>query len=211
MVANAAPLGQTDTKPMHPGRSSVPATRPAPPAVKVTPPVGKASTPSVNGTAVTTPAVSPTAVSPTAVNATPAAVKASPLSAERAGPTRPVAPMQCAPLVSFSFTSGKSVVLDSQAEQVGVFVGWVREHSDARVVVEGHASADGSPAKNLRLSHVRAEAGRRVLIDAGVDAERIVARAFGEYQPSIRDSSREANRRVVVRVADVPSCPKEGE
>lgn len=68
-----------------------------------------------------------------------------------------------------------------------------------RVRVEGHTDDRGNDTYNLDLSQRRAAAVRQFLIDRGVEAERLVARGYGESHP-VGDNKtadgRDMNRRV---------------
>jgi OOP family OmpA-OmpF porin len=79
----------------------------------------------------------------------------------------------------------------------------LRGQSAMRVEVAGHTDGRGSEAYNLELSHRRAQAVVDFLIDAGIKAERLQARGYGESQSvdsNDTDSGRERNRRVEFRV-----------
>lgn len=114
----------------------------------------------------------------------------------------------CAPTLKFTFAAGSTALPDADADAVASFSSWVARRPSSQVIVEGHASADGSATRNLHLSHARATAGRKVLQTAGVPEQQIVVQAFGEYRPSVGTESRsEDDRRVVVRVAGARACP----
>ncbi|MFZ5476792.1 MAG: OmpA family protein [Myxococcota bacterium] len=73
----------------------------------------------------------------------------------------------------------------------------------AYVVVEGHASEEGSFEYNYALSTARARAIYRVLIEVGVSPERLGYRAMGEVAPESLGTDEAAlasNRRVVFRI-----------
>jgi outer membrane protein OmpA-like peptidoglycan-associated protein len=82
-----------------------------------------------------------------------------------------------------------------------------------RVSVEGHSDASGAADRNLQLSDARAEAVARLLIQYGVERDRIRSRGFGdtrplalEHRPDGRTSpeARARNRRVDIVLADEP-------
>gem|GEM_PF-1704699 len=56
------------------------------------------------------------------------------------------------------------------------------ELADAAFVVEGHASAEGDEADNLRLSRERAETVVRTLVEVGVNERRLLAVGLGERE-----------------------------
>ena len=73
------------------------------------------------------------------------------------------------------------------------------ENPEAQIVIEGHASTDGSEKFNQSLSLKRAEAVQAKLIDLGVDSSRLEVKSFGETMPfSAEDSAetRSKSRRV---------------
>lgn len=75
----------------------------------------------------------------------------------------------------------------------------MRDFPDITVEVQGHTDDRGRDEYNLRLSGERAEAVRQYLIQAGIAAERMTSRGYGESRPI--DSNRTAagrarNRRV---------------
>jgi outer membrane protein OmpA-like peptidoglycan-associated protein len=84
------------------------------------------------------------------------------------------------------------------------FAAMLRQFPDYRVVVEGHAvNESGSRQEEVDeaepRSQERAEAVRRALIDAGIDADRLSALGRGSSMPIVPDSNideRRRNRRV---------------
>jgi len=75
----------------------------------------------------------------------------------------------------------------------------LRKYPNAKVTIAGHASSDGSAAYNQKLSEKRANAVRDAVIAAGIDADRVDAKGYGENQPIDKNSTRAGrskNRRV---------------
>ena len=73
------------------------------------------------------------------------------------------------------------------------------ENPNAKIIIEGHASSDGSVQYNDALSLRRAESVQAKLIELGADSSRIEVKSFGESMPIDGDDSRQArakNRRV---------------
>ena len=76
------------------------------------------------------------------------------------------------------------------------------ENPEGVVIIEGHASEDGSADFNLKLSDKRANAVRNKLIEMGVDEARLEVQALGETSPVGDNSTREGrkqSRRVVFK------------
>ena len=70
------------------------------------------------------------------------------------------------------------------------------------VIIEGHASEDGSESYNLKLSENRANSVREKLIELGVDAARLEISAMGETSPVGDNTTREGrkeSRRVIFK------------
>ncbi len=73
------------------------------------------------------------------------------------------------------------------------------ENPNAKIIIEGHASTDGSTQYNDALSLRRAESVKAKLIELGADSSRIEVKSFGESMPIDGDDSLQArakNRRV---------------
>lgn len=71
------------------------------------------------------------------------------------------------------------------------------------IQVYGHTDDVGSADYNLELSERRAEAVRRYLIEAGVDADKIQSKGFGKAAPLVEatdPAARQRNRRVEIAV-----------
>jgi len=73
---------------------------------------------------------------------------------------------------------------------------------DLQVEIAGYADASGPESYNMKLSERRAEAVRSYLEQAGVDAQRMTARGYGESHPGASDTTANGlaeNRRVELR------------
>ena len=67
------------------------------------------------------------------------------------------------------------------------------EYPDVNIIVQGHASEDGSEVYNMKISQKRADAVKSALEAAGIDSSRISTVANGESKPLI---DRKSSRRV---------------
>lgn len=73
------------------------------------------------------------------------------------------------------------------------------EYPNATLVIEGHASSDGSSGYNQKLSEKRANSVKEALTSLGVNASRLSTAAYGETKPVADNKTvkgRVANRRV---------------
>lgn len=71
-----------------------------------------------------------------------------------------------------------------------------------RVEIGGHTDASASPADDMHLSTLRAEAVRNYLVAKNVPFQQMVARGYGGTVPRTPDTTprgRAANRRVEIR------------
>lgn len=101
-------------------------------------------------------------------------------------------------VVYFDFASAKLSADDVKTIQASA----KQAGKNAAITVTGHTDTAGSVAVNKALSHKRAIAVRKVLIDAGIPAKNIKIEAKGESDLAIRtgDNVREAkNRRAAIR------------
>lgn len=72
------------------------------------------------------------------------------------------------------------------------------EKTKAQISIKGHTDSVGGVAANLALSERRAQATKASLVKAGVDANRITAKGFGQTLPVADNATpdgRQANRR----------------
>ena len=81
-------------------------------------------------------------------------------------------------------------------------------HPEARLVVAGHTDAAGDSAYNLALSHRRADMVAGLLTDAGVPAQQLVVRGYGETAPLRQAGDPGLNRRVSLSLIGYEGCPK---
>ncbi len=87
------------------------------------------------------------------------------------------------------------VVLDSIAKVLAA-------NPSLRVEIGGHTDEGGTPADNMHLSNLRAEAVRNYLVAKGVPFQQMVARGYGSSMPRTPDTTprgRATNRRVEIR------------
>jgi len=98
-----------------------------------------------------------------------------------------------------NFATAKAVLLDDSRLILDRVAASLTAHPDVRIEVAGHTDSQGTDAYNLKLSEQRANAVRNYLIEMGVDADRLVARGYGETRPIADNNTPEGraeNRRV---------------
>ncbi len=102
------------------------------------------------------------------------------------------------------FANNSSTIRNPDNSQFQEFSDFMSRFPSTDAVVEGHSSALGEDAYNMRLSQARADAVRTLLINEyGISAVRLTTKGFGESQ--LLDNSNSAaasmaNRRTVVTV-----------
>lgn len=107
--------------------------------------------------------------------------------------------------VQFEFDSAKILpVSHSLLDEVAKVI---KENPQIKaLLVEGHASSEGSDDHNLKLSDRRAKAVMKYLTDkGGIDKKMLSAKGFGETQPiasNDTDDGKEKNRRVEFTITD---------
>jgi len=102
------------------------------------------------------------------------------------------------------FASESAKIDYSDATNLKDFVAFLRRYRNTDVMIEGHASAPGTAAYNLKLSEERAQSVKQLLVDTyGIDPARISTEGYGETQlidTSNTKSAHEVNRRIVAKV-----------
>jgi len=67
------------------------------------------------------------------------------------------------------------------------------KHSDIKIEIGGHTDNTGTTARNLELSHKRAQAVVNHLVNKGIDPDRLSAKGYGDTMP-VADNSTEEGR-----------------
>ena len=80
----------------------------------------------------------------------------------------------------------------------------MKKSPDAKFVINGHSSAEGSVEHNMSLSVDRANAVKSYLVNAGLNAANFTIKGFGASQPATSndtETGRALNRRVEIKPA----------
>lgn len=98
------------------------------------------------------------------------------------------------------FETGSATVAERSFALLDAIASTMNENPQVRrVEIQGHTDSSGESDANQVLSQERADAVRLYLLDAGVDAERLDAKGYGESQPvesDGADNGEPMNRRV---------------
>ncbi|RXJ73862.1 hypothetical protein CS022_07445 [Veronia nyctiphanis] len=103
------------------------------------------------------------------------------------------------------FANNSDILLPGSTVSIKKLADFLKAYPKAEIIVEGHASKVGDPAKNLILSENRAKRVANTLTQVfGIDADRVGAVGFGDTQPLVSGDSESAhskNRRVMAAVS----------
>jgi outer membrane protein OmpA-like peptidoglycan-associated protein len=97
------------------------------------------------------------------------------------------------------FKASSSVIGDDSDECLEKIKSILDNYPSTNIVIEGHASSDGSKSLNQKLSEDRATSVKNALVVKGADSDRLETIGYGEDKPLKDNTSREgrkSNRRV---------------
>jgi outer membrane protein OmpA-like peptidoglycan-associated protein len=145
------------------------------------------------------PAAAPPAAAPAAPPVDTAAPSARP----------PVAPSGAAMVLeNVTFGTGSARLQAGSYVELDSIAKVLTANPALRVEIGGHTDVSDSPADDMHLSTLRAEAVRNYLVARGVPYQQVVARGYGGSQPRTPDTTprgRAANRRIELR--PLPQAP----
>ncbi|MDQ3037341.1 MAG: OmpA family protein [Myxococcota bacterium] len=99
------------------------------------------------------------------------------------------------------FPRNRVQLLGTSRPAIRAVIQLLQEHPEIRLLrVEAHASAEGDTEENLELSRRRAERVIALIVEGGIERDRLEAQAFGDRQPEFDGGTEEdhaRNRRVV--------------
>ncbi len=104
-------------------------------------------------------------------------------------------------LGDFVFDSGKATIKQEAVDNFSKVVEFINTYPDNQVRIEGHTDSSGSNKLNLKLSQLRADAVKALLVQNGILAGQIEAVGMGEDFPIAENTSnvgKAKNRRVEI-------------
>ncbi|MDX2259260.1 MAG: OmpA family protein [Hyphomicrobiaceae bacterium] len=104
---------------------------------------------------------------------------------------------------SILFETASADIVAESSPTLRELAGVIRDCRGLKVRIEGHTDSFGKMKVNQRLSAARARAVAKYMVEAGVEADRVDARGFGETRPIASNATpeeRARNRRIEVRV-----------
>ncbi len=102
---------------------------------------------------------------------------------------------------SIYFDVNKTEVKPAMRERLSQIARALATVPDRHILVEGHTDSTGGDDYNLKLSRLRAESVRSILVGGGVAPERIESQGYGKTRPVASNASasgRAQNRRVEI-------------
>lgn len=135
-----------------------------------------------------------------------------PASVRRVISPEPSAPQRAtqAALERLHFKWGSAIIRPQDVEHLDAAAEVMRQHTNLRVTILGHADSTGGERFNLGLSLRRAQTVKEALISRGVTADRLEARGLGESVPVASNGTRDGrarNRRIEFDVFEVEAIP----
>lgn len=103
------------------------------------------------------------------------------------------------------FDTGKAELKAGARRGIVTLAGFLKEHPNRGILIEGHTDSVGNAEYNLSLSQRRADAVKRALVTRGVSGARIIAKGYGEEYPvadNTMEAGRQQNRRVEIIILD---------
>ena len=97
------------------------------------------------------------------------------------------------------FTASSSVISKESQMKLSELNTILAEYPNSSIIIEGHASSDGSKGYNQKLSERRAASVKDALLSLGINNARLETAAYGETRPVSDNKTsvgRKANRRV---------------
>jgi outer membrane protein OmpA-like peptidoglycan-associated protein len=104
---------------------------------------------------------------------------------------------------NLQFNQGLSTIQGYPEEELSSLLAMLESYPDITVTVEGHTDDVGTESDNYNLSLARCQSVNKLLLEKGVDKNRIRIKAYGELQPLVAndsDKNRALNRRVQIVV-----------
>lgn len=103
--------------------------------------------------------------------------------------------------IQFDFNS--SVLKTDAIQYLDHVAEEMKKDASAKFVLNGYASSEGTPQHNMTLSEDRANAVKQYLMNAGINADNLSAKGYGETDPLAPNDTEEGrikNRRVEIKL-----------
>jgi OmpA-OmpF porin, OOP family len=108
-------------------------------------------------------------------------------------------------LEDVNYETGKAILKPESFPALDELVALLNRKDDERIEIGGHTDNVGAPAKNMILSMERAKSVMAYVISKGIDANRLVAKGYGQTVPIANNKTaigRAQNRRTEVKILE---------
>lgn len=109
-------------------------------------------------------------------------------------------------LKNVQFEQSRHELSQAAKDELDKIVMLMRNNPSIAIEIHGHTDDQGHAILNFQLSEKRAEASKNYLVSSGINAKRIVVKAFGEQKPianNKHEGARKKNRRVEIKIVDL--------
>lgn len=116
-------------------------------------------------------------------------------------PPPPAAPNYNFSNIQFEFNS--AVLRTSSYQSLDQAAAEMKKDKTVKFVLNGNASAEGTPEHNMELSVERANSVKLYLVNSGINGDNLSVKGYGESNPIADNSTEEGriqNRRVEIKV-----------
>ncbi len=110
---------------------------------------------------------------------------------------------------AIQFQTDSAELTDNSLERLLEAAQSLRNYPRVAIDIQAHTDSNASAEYNLDLSNRRAQTIKKFLEENGIDAERLIAKGFGETIPRATNETEEGralNRRVEFKVIDLTVC-----
>jgi outer membrane protein OmpA-like peptidoglycan-associated protein len=108
-------------------------------------------------------------------------------------------------LSDLHFETAKAIILKESYNELDELVNYLKLKTHLKIEIAGHTDSDGAVDQNLILSQKRAEAVKNYLVNKGINANRMVAKGYGESKPIAENETlagKALNRRTEINVIE---------
>ena len=108
-------------------------------------------------------------------------------------------------LSDLHFETAKAIILKESYHELDELVNYMRLKPHLKIEIAGHTDSDGAEDQNLILSQKIAEAVKNYLVSKGINANRMIAKGYGESKPIAENETaagKALNRRTEILVLE---------
>jgi len=106
-------------------------------------------------------------------------------------------------LLTANFDVDKATIKADDKVEILEYITYLKKYSNAKIVIEGHTDSTASEKYNESLAARRALRVKDMIVNAGINSNRIRVESYGETQPVIDNKTAEhmaQNRRAISKI-----------